>query len=412
MKTIVEQAQAAAQAAQRLRSETTERKNLFLETLMQELEQSVDMVLDANKQDIEQSDTITSAMKKRLGIDADAVKGFIETLRSIKDAEDPVGKITKTFSPDQGFTVNRVLAPIGVVAIIFESRPNVLLEAAALGVKSGNVMILRGGKEAMHTNQALFDLIQKSLTTAGIANDAVQLVEDRRHEAIDELIALDEYVDLVIPRGREALINRVVSGARMPVIQHMRGLCHMYIDESATADMAIKLIVNAKTSNPATCNTVETLLVHADMADAVLPEIIKQLIDKGVEVRGDATVCEYSDACVPATDEDWDTEYLDMIISIKVVDSFDAALDHIDQYSSGLTDSIVSNDKDHIQRFLDRVNSAVVLVNASNRLADGGVFGLGAEIGISTSSIHMKGPMALEDLTVSHYEVMGDGHAR
>lgn len=412
MKTIVEQAQAAARAAQQLRSETAERKNLFLETLMQELEQSVDVVLDANKQDIEQSDTITSAMKKRLAIDADAVNGFIETLRSIKDAEDPVGKITKTFSPEQGFTVNRVLAPIGVVAIIFESRPNVLLEAAALGVKSGNVMILRGGKEAMYTNQALFDLIQKSLTAAGIVNDAVQLVEDRRHEAIDELIALDEYVDLVIPRGREALINRVVAGARMPVIQHMRGLCHMYIDESATADMAVKLIVNAKTSNPATCNTVETLLVHKDMADAVLPEIIKQLIDKGVEVRGDATVCEYSDVCVLATEEDWDTEYLDMIISIKVVDSFDAALDHIDQYSSGLTDSIVSNDKDHIQRFLDRVNSAVVLVNASNRLADGGVFGLGAEIGISTSSIHMKGPMALEDLTVSHYEVMGDGHAR
>jgi len=412
MKTILEQSKAASQASQKLRRETTKHKNLFLDSLMQELKEATDAVLVANEKDLSQSDAITSAMKKRLGIDSNAITGFIDTLQSIKESEDPIGKIIKTFKPEQGFTVNRVLAPIGVIAVIFESRPNVLLEAAALGVKSGNVMILRGGKEAMYTNQAIFDLIQKALTIAGITNDAVQLIEDRRHEAIDELIVLDQYIDLVIPRGREALVSRVVSGARMPVIQHMRGLCHMYIDDSASVDMAIKLVSNAKTSNPATCNTIETLLVHQDMADAVLPGVLEKIINQGVEVRGDAKVCEYSDKCILATDEDWNTEYLDMIISIKIVESFEAALSHIDQYSSGLTDSIISNNKEHIQQFLNQVNSAVVLVNASNRLADGSVFGLGAEIGISTSSIHMKGPMSLEDLTVSHYEVIGDGNER
>jgi len=411
-KSVINQAIRAKEAASMLRQASTDQKNNFLKILATLLEKNIEEILIENTKDLAAADTITSAMKRRLTLDKNSILNMAKGVLEIALAEDPVSKIVKDLVRPNGLKISRIRVPIGVIAIIFESRPNVIIDVAALCVKSGNAVIVRGGKEALCSNTVLEKYISKALEQSGLPVFAVQQLEDRRHEAIGELVQLEDYLDLVIPRGREELIRLVSEKSRVAVIKHKRGLCHLYIDSEAIVTKAIKIAVNAKTSNPSTCNTIETLLVHKDIADKLMPSLLKELFGRGVEIRGDENVCKYDSRCILATEEDWSTEYLDLILSIKIVDSYEDAIKHIQKYSSGLTDAIVTENKKRAEDFLKAIDSAVVLVNASNRLTDGGVFGLGAEIGISTSRIHMRGPMGLEDLTVTRYNVLGDGHIR
>lgn len=412
MQTVLEQAQKSKQAANVLRKATTKQKDIFLTTLAELLEKNVLTILAENKKDLDGNSNITSAMKKRLTLTEAGMSGIIAGVRQLMEFPDPVGEVVKETVKKDGLKIKKVRAPIGVIACIFESRPNVIVDVSILCIKSGNAVIVRGGKEALHSNNIFLSYIETALAAAGLPKESVQQLDDRRHEAIYDLVALDKYIDLAIPRGREELINAVSAHARMPVMKHSRGLCHCYIDKDADVAKAIKIAVNAKTSNCATCNTIETILVHTECADAVMPKLLEALFEKNVEVRGDAATCSYSDKCKKATEEDWAEEYLELIVSIKVVDSYEAAIAHIETYSSNLTDSIVTENADTIKRFEMDVDSASVLVNASNRLTDGEVFGLGGEIGISTCRIHMRGPMGLEDLTVTKYIVEGEGHIR
>ncbi|MFA6000136.1 MAG: glutamate-5-semialdehyde dehydrogenase [Candidatus Paceibacterota bacterium] len=409
---VVEQAKRAKDASRILRQASTKQKNDFLDILAKLLEENTDNILKENEKDVSSARDITVAMKNRLTLNKAIISSIIKGVQEIAKAEEPVGKVVKEYKNASGLDVLRVRVPIGVIAIIFESRPNVIIDVAALCVKSGNTVIVRGGKEALNSNNIFMEYIKEALEKSGLPVYAVQQLEDKRHEAIGELVQLEDYLDLVIPRGREELIKMVSEKSRVAVIKHVRGLCHLYVDSEADVMKAISIAINAKTSNPSTCNSIETLLVHKDIVDKVLPQLLKELFEKKVEVRGDEAVCKYDTRCIPAQEADWSTEYLDLILSIRVVDSYDEAIAHINKYSSGLTDSIVTENKNCANDFLKSIDSATVLVNASNRLTDGSVFGLGAEIGISTSRIHMRGPMGLEDLTVTRYNVIGDGHVR
>ncbi len=412
IRTVEEQAKQAKVASHELRKATNEQKQNFLSALSLLLESKLEDILAENKKDLDGNPDITPAMKKRLTLTLSGMQGIIAGVRELIEFPDPVGVLVKETVKKDGLRIQKVRAPIGVIACIFESRPNVIVDVAILCIKSGNAVIVRGGKEAMHSNNILLACIEEALLKSGLPKDSVQQLEDRRHEAIYELVALDKYIDLAIPRGREELIEAVSNHARVPVMKHSRGLCHCYIDSDADVKKAIAIAVNAKTSNPATCNSIETILVHKDILDKVMPDLLTVLFEKGVEVRGDERVCKYSPKCVSATEEDWSEEYLNLVVSIKVVDSYNDAIAHISKYSSALTDSIVTENNETIKKFVGDVDSASVLVNASNRLTDGGVFEVGGEIGISTCRIHMRGPMGLEDLTVTKYVVIGDGHIR
>lgn len=412
MKTIQEQVKFALEAKQLMRLTKEDQKNAFLNRLALLIQKNESVILKANKKDLLEADRISFALRKRLTLDHNSIQSLTLGLYSIAKEKDPVGKVCQEWTRKDGLVVRRVLAPIGVFAMIFESRPNIIIEAAALGIKSGNVLLLRGGKEAKHTNRCLFGLIQEALSLAKLPINSVQLIENRDYRAIDELLQMDKDVDLVIPRGGHKLIERVLDQAKMPVILHQRGLCHLYIDDEANTQNALAIALNAKISNPATCNTVETILLHQNLDKTFVKKLIEEFVGSGVEVRADEELCKQSNLCNLATPNDWSTEYLDMVVSLKLVDSLSDAIKHIEKYSSRLTDAIITENLAHARKFLNEINSAVVLVNASNRLADGGEMGLGAEIGISTSSIHMKGPMGLNDLTVSHYEIIGDGHLR
>ena len=412
MQTVIEQAKKSKDSAKTLRMATTAQKNAFLIELALLLENNEFKILAENQKDLADNPNITSAMRKRLALSDVYLKNIAKGVRELAAFPDPVGIIAKETIRKDGLKIRKVRTPIGVIACIFESRPNVIVDVAALCVKSGNAVIIRGGKEASNSNNILCSLICQALEKAGLPKDSVQQLEDRRYEAIYELVELDQYLDLVIPRGRAELIEAVSKHSRVPVIKHMRGLCHCYIDGDANIQKAIAIAVNAKTSNPATCNSVETIIVHSKVSDKVMPELLKQLFEKNVEVRGDARTCSYDARCKEAQESDWSEEYLDLIVSIKIVDSYEEAIAHIEKYSSGLTDSIITENRDTAERFEQEVDSASVLVNASNRLTDGEQFGLGGEIGISTARIHMRGPMGLEDLTVTKYIVEGDGHIR
>ncbi len=412
MKNIEEQLKLAKEASNQLRIVDTKKKNNFLNKLSDLLMENKQEILQENKKDLDLNEGLTKAMKKRLTLTEDSIKGMVDGVREIVDLDDPIGVIEEKWSRPNGMEVAKMRVPIGVIVFVYESRPNVIVDATGLCIKSGNVLIARGGKEAIYSNTVLLKFINQALEEAGLPVGSVQQLEDRSYEALAEVVKQDKYVDLVVPRGREKLINTIKDNARVPVIAHERGLCHMYIDSEADKAMAIKLVLNAKTSNPSTCNTIEKVLIHKDIADEILPDLILKLIEAGVEIRGDEKVCSLSDSCKLALEEDWDEEYLDMIVAIKIVDSFENSIKHIEEHSSGLTDSIITENKEKADKFLQAVNSAVVLVNASNRLVDGGVFGLGAELGISTSSIHMRGPMGIKDLTVTKYIVLGDGQIR
>jgi glutamate-5-semialdehyde dehydrogenase len=386
-------------------------KNRALAAVADCIRERAPAILAANGRDVERGRTagLSAAMLDRLGLDERRIAGLLSSIAEIAAFEDPVGETTGVRRP-AGFTLQKVRTPIGVVLFIYESRPNVTVDAAALCLKSGNAVILRGGSEAIESNRAIAGAIREGLATAGVPADAVQFVDRPEHEAIDLLVGQEGLIDLVIPRGGEALIRRVTERSRVPVIKHYKGVCHLYVDASADLGMAVKVVVNSKVQRPGVCNALEKLLVHADVAAAFLPALHAAMPQ--VELRG----CPRTLAILPgtkaATEDDWGAEYLDLVLAVRVVDGCDEACSLIERYSSSHTDGILASDAATIERFVSAVDSAAVTVNASTRLNDGGIFGLGAEIGISTDKLHARGPMGLRELTTYKWEVRGSGDLR
>ncbi|MDE9399288.1 glutamate-5-semialdehyde dehydrogenase, partial [Pseudomonas aeruginosa] len=369
----------------------------------------------ANEQDLTagRANGLEPAMLDRLALTPARIDDMIEGLRQVATLPDPIGEIRDMRYVPSGIQIGKMRVPLGVVGIIYESRPNVTIDAASLCLKSGNATILRGGSEAIHSNQAIARCIQQGLAEAGLPAAAVQVVETTDRAAVGALISMPEYVDVIVPRGGKGLIERISREAKVPVIKHLDGICHVYIDVAADLDKAIRVADNAKTQRYAPCNTMETLLVHAGIAERVLPPLATIYREKGVELRGDAATRALLGADVlEATEEDWRTEYNAPILSIRIVDGLDAAIEHINTYGSQHTDAIITENFSDARRFLAEVDSASVMVNASTRFADGFEYGLGAEIGISTDKLHARGPVGLEGLTSEKYVVFGDGHVR
>lgn len=401
-----------AKAASRLLSRTKgEQKDNWLRSSADALRDRFEGILAANQKDIEAAPGygLTDAQIDRLVLTKDRVDGIAEGLEQIAMLPDPIGEAMESSVRPNGLSIQKVRVPLGVVFFIYESRPNVTADAAAICVKSGNAVILRGGKEAAHSSQAIVQLLMDSATKHGIPADAVQLVNRPDRAAVGHFLALHELVDVAIPRGGEGLIRRVSEEATMPVIKHFDGNCHVYVDEWADLAMAVDVVVNSKTQRYGVCNAAESLLVHSSVAKEFLPMIASALGAKDVEIRGDATTLQII-AATPATTADYATEYLGPVISCCVVDSIDSAVNHINQYGSGHTDTIVTNDLNRSRAFTVGVDSSAVMVNASTRFNDGGQFGLGAEIGISTDKFHARGPCGLKELTSYKYVVHGDGH--
>ncbi|MDH3311373.1 MAG: glutamate-5-semialdehyde dehydrogenase [Gammaproteobacteria bacterium] len=404
-----------ARAAARLISRAeTAAKDLALTAMAKEIERQSDTLLAANKKDLEagKAQGLDAALLDRLELNAARIQAMAEGLRQIAALPDPVGEITDLNYRPSGIQVGRMRVPLGVIGIIYESRPNVTADAAGLCLKSGNATILRGGSEAIHSNRAVAACIQTGLKQAGLPVETVQMVDTTDRAAVGELIRLKEYVDVIVPRGGKSLIERISAEATIPVIKHLHGVCHVYIDDKADFDKAVKIAFNAKTQRYGTCNTMETLLVARGVANKVLPVLGKMYQDEGVELRGCEATREILSGITSATEEDWHTEYLAPILSIRVVENLDEAMDHIGRYSSSHTESIVTEDITRARRFLREVDSSSVMVNASTRFADGFEYGLGAEIGISTDKLHARGPVGLEGLTSLKFIVLGDGHIR
>ncbi|TLP69573.1 glutamate-5-semialdehyde dehydrogenase [Pseudomonas nitroreducens] len=406
---------AAREASRVVARATTAQKNQALLAAADALDAARAQLTEANEQDLAngRANGLEPAMLDRLALTPARIDDMIEGLRQVASLPDPIGEIRDMRYVPSGIQLGKMRVPLGVVGIIYESRPNVTIDAASLCLKSGNATILRGGSEAIHSNQAIAACIQTGLAAAGLPASAVQVVETTDRAAVGALITMPEYVDVIVPRGGKGLIERISRDAKVPVIKHLDGICHVYIDVAADLDKAIRVADNSKTQRYAPCNTMETLLVHAGIADRVLPPLAAIYRDKGVELRGDAATRALLGADVlEATEEDWRTEYNAPILSIRIVDGLDAAIEHINTYGSQHTDSIVTENFTDARRFLTEVDSASVMVNASTRFADGFEYGLGAEIGISTDKLHARGPVGLEGLTSEKYVVFGDGHVR
>jgi len=408
---IAENARQAASAAANLSS--AEKDEALVEMAVQLIHHADDLI-EANEKDLEAARRkgLSKAMIDRLTLDEKAIRAMARGLEEVAALPDPVGKVTSMWRRPNGLLVGRMRIPLGVIGIIYESRPNVTVDAAALCLKAGNAVILRGGSEAIHSNRALSHILRGVLRVRGLPENAVQLIPMTDREAVQALLQLEEYIDLIIPRGGEDLIRAVVSQSRIPVIKHYKGVCHVFVDAGADLDMAVRICLNAKVQRPGVCNAMETLLVHRAAADAFLPAVAEALQNAGVELRG----CERTRAVLPgiaeATEKDWHEEYLDLVLAVKVVDGIDEAIRHIERYGSLHTESIVTRDYDNAQRFLREVNSSTVLVNASTRFSDGFQLGLGAEIGISTTKLHAFGPMGLEELTTQKFIIYGSGQVR
>ena len=410
MTQVGQQARAASRA---MAKANTGVKNAALLAIADAIEASRQALAEANQIDLDngRANGLEPAMLDRLELTPARIDTMIEGLHQVAALPDPVGEITDMTYRPSGIQVGKMRVPLGVIGIIYESRPNVTVEAASLCLKSGNATILRGGSEAINSNQAIARCIADGLDKAGLPLSAVQIVETTDRAAVGELITMPQYVDVIVPRGGKGLIERISNDARVPVIKHLDGICHVYIDAEADPEKAINIALNAKTHRYGVCNAMETLLVHDTVADLILPKLAELYGEKGVELRG----CDKTRAiidCVAATEEDWSTEYLAPILSIRVVDDIDAAIEHINTYSSQHTESIVTENYTLSRRFLTEVDSSSVMVNASTRFADGFEYGLGAEIGISTDKIHARGPVGLEGLTSQKYIVLGDGHIR
>ncbi len=404
----------ARQASRRLAAASTADKNLALEAMADDLDANRELLIQENSKDLEAGAEkgLEAALLDRLELTPARIDGMIEGLRQIAGLADPIGEIFDMNYRPSGIQVGRMRVPLGVVGIIYESRPNVTADAAGLCLKSGNAAVLRGGSEAFHSNQAIAASIRRGLEAAGLPATAVQVVGTTDRAAVGELIAMPDYVDVIIPRGGKGLIERISRDARVPVIKHLDGICHVYIDDQAEVGKAFDVAMNSKTQRYGTCNTMETLLVAQEIAEEMLLMLAAPLFEKGVEIRGCARTLEIIDGCVAATEEDWDTEYLAPILSIKVVAGLDQAIEHINTHSSQHTDTIVTENYTRARRFITEVDSSSVMVNASTRFADGFEYGLGAEIGISTDKFHARGPVGLEGLTSVKYIVLGDGHIR
>ena len=389
-------------------------KNTALLNIAGEIKNNQQRLVAENKKDLEagRNNGLDAALLDRLELTPGRIQGMIDGLQQIAALPDPVGAISDLNYRPSGIQVGKMRVPLGVIGIIYESRPNVTVDAAALCLKSGNACILRGGSEAIHSNQAIAACIARGLESAGLDASAVQVVETTDRAAVGELITLTEYVDVIVPRGGKSLIERISQDASISVIKHLDGICHVYIDDQADLEKAVNIAYNAKTHRYGVCNAMETLLVAESVAVKVLPELAQQYHQQGVELRGCMKTCSLIPDCLRATAEDWDTEYLAPVLSIKIVSGLDEAIQHINRHSSGHTESIVTEDYSHARRFLREVDSSSVMVNASTRFADGFEYGLGAEIGISTDKLHARGPVGLEGLTSLKYIVLGDGQIR
>ena len=405
---------AARLASREIARATTAQKNQALLAAAQSLEHNKESLLKANTQDIQHAQTAgqDAAFIDRLSLGEKGIRSMAEGLRQVAALQDPIGGITDLNYRPSGIQVGRMRVPLGVIGIIYESRPNVTADAAALCLKSGNACILRGGSEALHSNQAIAACMHEGLKAAGLSTNIVQVLDTTDREAVDLLITMKAFVDVIVPRGGKGLIERISKHACIPVIKHLDGVCHVFVDESAEITKAIAISINAKTQRYGTCNTMETLLIHAAIAPRFLPSIASLMKEKGVELRGCSESRRYVAEMNEATEADWYAEYLAPILAIKIVPNVDAAIDHITQYGSQHTDAIVTEHHGNAMRFLHEVDSSSVMINASTRFADGFEYGLGAEIGISTDKIHARGPVGLEGLTSQKYIVFGDGHVR
>jgi glutamate-5-semialdehyde dehydrogenase len=406
--------QAARAASRRMAMADTNAKNHALENIATAILLASSKLLAENAKDVAaaKANGLDPASIDRLTLTEKTIKGMAEGLRQIAALPDPIGEISDMKYRPSGIQVGKMRVPLGVIGIIYESRPNVTADAAGLCLKSGNACILRGGSEAIHSNQAIAACVHQGLREAGLPETAVQVVNTTDRAAVGELITMKEYVDVIVPRGGKGLIERISADAKVPVIKHLDGICHVYIDDEADLAKAIRIADNAKTHRYGVCNAMETLLVNASVAAKVLPELSKIYLDKGVELRGDEAARKLIAQMKAATEEDWRTEYLAPILSVRVVANLDEAIDHINTYSSQHTDSIVTENYSKAMRFLREVDSASVMVNASTRFADGFEYGLGAEIGISTDKIHARGPVGLEGLTSQKFSVLGNGQIR
>ena len=414
MTDLMQLGQQAKDSAQQLALMPTNRKNELLVQMAQTIKKNQQAIIEANHKDLEKAveNNISETMQDRLQLTPERINAMATEIEKIASLDDPIGKVDEMWTNTDGLRIGKKRVPLGVIGIIYESRPNVTTDAASLAFKSGNAVILRGGKEAFFSNQLLVQLLQQVLVSAGESPYAIQFVDDTSHETAGQLMRLTEYLDVLIPRGGAKLIQRVKEQATVPIIETGTGNNHVYIDKEAQLSMAVNIIVNAKASRPSVCNAAETLLIHSEIAPFFLPAIEKELVEHGVSLRADARALEYLETAALAEDTDWDTEYLDYILAVKVVDSSGEAIAHINRHNTKHSETIVTDSYAASQRFLNEVDAAAVYVNASTRFTDGSVFGFGAEIGISTQKLHARGPMGLNELTSTKYIIYGDGQIR
>ena len=412
--TRLEEMGALAKQAARKLAVAGSQKDKALEAIADALIAHTQEILAANGEDLDaaRANGMSQSLLDRLALNEKRIQGMAQGVRQVAAQPDPVGQVLEGSLRPNGLRIEKVSVPLGAVGMIYEARPNVTADAAALCLKAGNAVILRGGKEAFRSNRAIAQVMRQAVESAGLPADSIQLVEDTSRASSVEMMGLTGYLDVLIPRGGAGLIRTVVENSRVPVIETGVGNCHVYVDDAADTDMAVNIIFNAKTSRPSVCNAIETVLVHKDAAQRVLPAVKAKLDEKQVEIRGCERTCHILSGCTPATEEDWSTEYLDYILAVKVVDSLDEAMDHIARYSSGHSECIVTENYAHAERFLNEVDSAAVYVNASTRFTDGGEFGLGAEVGISTQKLHARGPMGVRQLTSQKFIIRGSGQIR
>ena len=412
--TMIAMAKAAKAASFEMARYASKAKNDVLLGIAERLEADAKAIMEENETDLARAADmgLSAAMIDRLTVTAATIASMAEGLREVSRLDDPVGSFGKSWLRPNGLQVSRMRIPIGVIGIIYESRPNVTIDAAGLCLKAGNAVILRGGSEALCSNRALAGAIGHGLRQAGLPEQAVQIVPVRDRDAVNFLLQQDEFVDLIIPRGGEALIRFVAENSRIPVLKHYKGVCHVYVDDGADLEMAEKICFNAKVQRPGVCNAMETLLVHKSVAERFLPQMADRFAEAGVEIRGCPQTCRILPDAKPAVEEDWPAEFLDLTLAVKVIDDMDQGIAHIAKYGSNHTDTIVTPDYRRARHFVREVDSSVVLVNASTRFNDGGQLGLGAEIGISTSKLHAFGPMGVEELTTTKFVVFGDGQVR
>ena len=411
----LEQIGKKAKAAERfLAKADAAQKTSAIESIADELIKNTDKIIESNKIDLEngKNNGLSDSLLDRLALTPERIKGMAQGAMEVAAMNDPVGKVLDGGVNKNGMTVTKITVPLGVIAVIFEARPNVTSDAAVLCLKAGNTVILRGGKEAINSNMAIVEVMRNAVEKAGLPADCIQLIEDTSRDSARGLMTLNEYVDVLIPRGGAGLIRTVVENSTVPVIETGSGNCHTYIDKDADIDMAAEIIFNAKTSRPSVCNACESVLIHKDIAEIALIAVAKKLEEKNVEIHGDEIVCAILPDAIPSTENDWATEYLDYKISIKTVDSIDEAIDHISKYSTRHSECIITNNLEASQKFIKEVDSAAVYVNVSTRFTDGGEFGYGAEIGISTQKLHARGPLGIDTLVSYKYTIIGNGQIR